>query len=183
MSFITLSFTGFVFANSYEITTLKDLPYITAVKTLYVPALSKLVEGGIDPAVKPEKIIIQPTGTRLPLSKSIVMEDKVLQVANRAHYSVKKSNPIYSLGDSYVYTVKSWRTIESVDKVKEGDYIFLFTDKQKISYKVQEISVKDFYETYLNTSTNNPTLIFVVIDIEKRNLTYIKSLAVSKEEI
>lgn len=177
-------FTGYVYANSYEVLFNKDLTYSSAIEEFHAVNLlqgirleSRGVEINLSGNVvgdygKPEVINFSSLNKRISMIPAIVTDSQWMTRSNNGHFFVtyKENKDLESI---VVYMRKSWRTIETPENLAVGQNIFIDTNKDwRYMFRIEDVVALDMESKYV-ISDKDVTQLVVLIEAPEESLVYL----------
>lgn len=144
--------TLFIAANSYEIASGRDIPFLGSVQAVNLspvtPTLGKqstnnlLDKGREGDFGRPDalRMLIDKKPLRVVLAPGIKNDSKWLARANTSHVLYATESKAGNAGDMVIYMKKSWRTIPNPELISKGTNMFIDTSTGwRYMFRVQEI--------------------------------------------
>jgi hypothetical protein len=161
----------FVFASSYETTFNYDLPVVDGVTTVRLQPLQRILtaaqagQADVGNYGKPQQLKLPSSNVRLVLAPAISRHGTWLARANTAHYSLLTPSHNGTIGNTFLYFRKSWRTDNEPEKLAQGDNIFLDTDRDwRYFYRVDNVKAMREADLYVMRDTPASQLVLAAVD-------------------
>jgi hypothetical protein len=147
-----LLLTVFISANSYEIASGKDLPFLNSIQQVDLDSLNPTIERYTKKQLLDEKkegnfgrpetlrVIIDDKPLRTIIAPGIADRDNWLARANTSHLLYLGNSKSGNSADMLIYLSQSWRTIPHPEKIAQGSNIFIDTNTGwRYMFRVEEI--------------------------------------------
>ena len=144
--------TGFVIANSYEIASGKDLPFLTSIQEVNLkplnPTLSRYTKDELLKESKegnfgtPEtlRVVVDGKPLRTVIAPGIADGSHWLARANTSHLLYLGDSKSGNSADMLVYLAQSWRTIPHPEKIAKDSNMFVDTNTGwRYMFRVDEV--------------------------------------------
>lgn len=168
--------TVFIFLNSYETVFSKDVKYISTVETINIDSIvTSVIQQNNNVSAEDELRMIEKFGvpaylripkvvSKIQLMKSIKnSDDKLLCRSNSGHYLFFEGSTNKDSENIIIYIKKSWRTIDDINVLEEGDNVFVETVDNKLHmYKVDNVRKAPVNSQYTINKTDDPTLTIII---------------------
>ena len=164
-------FTMFMFLNCAEILLEKDIPKISAIKTVnaqYVIEGMSLVDFDKSNALfgTPQDIRIPSIHTKLEMIEGTVTSNGWLTRNNKANYFYTYVGNNSNVEHIIVYTTKNWRTVQSPELLKENENIYIDTQEWRYLFRITSTHTIDLNTPFVAPETTNQRLLLIVQDFD-----------------
>ncbi len=175
--FLVFCATLYMYLNTFELTTLQDIDFVSAIRRFDYSYL--LPRKDIDLSEKEPNLTgalignygqliylrIPAINRRISLIPALKKNGQFLIFTNHAHYLSKYRPQSKELEALFVYTDRSWRTLNHLEKLHKGDNLLIDTKRNwTYLFKVGEIKIVPLRESYIYPRVKYPQLIIIVQD-------------------
>ncbi len=174
---VTFGFTAFIFANTYEVVFNRDIALVSSVKasanqtaingtikdfetrissdsTDAVPALDKI-----------NRIEIPALDIELTTEEARRIDGEWYARPSTAHYMGLNKNKYGVSVDYLIYTIQSWRTLQSPQQIEQGmEVVFYYGSGASTSLEVTEKKVLSFERSLLVSKSEKRQILLLVED-------------------
>jgi hypothetical protein len=187
---LSFALTVFIFLNSYEVVFNKDLPYISAVKTVNLdsiqasyPLSPQIDSPTFDTKTFGDPISLKVSGgkAKVSLVPAIFNDNKWLARSNAGQIT---SFTINGFSDNlFVYMREDVRTIQTVRQVRPGDNMQMDTvDGFRYLFRVSDVQTIGTNSPFILQKTQKPQIFIVIQDKNQTRNQIITGNFVTKEQ-
>lgn len=178
---LSMSFTAFVFMNTYEVVFNRDVAVANSVRQFAMQdQLANIIKQfDIEPEANSEKVNAKyerlaylqfpSLSANLYLEERRVINGSWYVRPNLAHYIELNKDSRGVAVDYLVYARSSWQTIATPNDIELGSDVRLFHDGQKVAtFKVQEKEVLPFSSSFVAGKSESRQIILLIEDPDSR---------------
>jgi hypothetical protein len=185
---VTLAFTGFVFANTYEVVFNRDIPVAQSITRV---ATQDAIDGAVEdfktkissdnavttaPIENFDHIEIPALDIQLKLEESRKVKGEWYERPSTGHYIGLNKDAAGVTVDYLIYASKSWRTIPSPALIEKGAEVLIYHGSGgRSSFTVAEKKVLPLDHSLLVSKSENRQILLIIEDTSN-NLYYGYSL-------